>query len=104
MAIGGQLVEGDIAVGSLSEAMTVKNCLGVGSTLEGLTVNPVAYDLLLEQPWHQDAAVDLTSWVADYATRRAGRADSAARARGALPVPQPGAGVKRRESVGDGRR
>ena len=61
----------------LSEAMTVKNCLGVGSTLEGLTVNPVAYDLLLEQPWHQDAAVDLTSWVADYATRRAGRADAA---------------------------
>ena len=49
----------------------------MGSTLEGLSVNPIAYDLLLEQPWHATAAVDLKQWVADYATRRAGRADAA---------------------------
>jgi alpha-N-acetylglucosaminidase len=61
----------------LNQALTVPNCRGVGSTLEGLTVNPIAYDLLLEQPWHRNAAVNLQDWVADYATRRAGRADPA---------------------------
>jgi alpha-N-acetylglucosaminidase len=61
----------------LNQAMTVGNCVGVGSTLEGLNVNPIAYDLLLEQPWHADAAVDQKAWIADYAMRRAGRADPA---------------------------
>lgn len=61
----------------LAGALTVANCRGVGSTLEGLSVNPVAYDLLLEQPWHDHAALDLKSWIADYATQRAGRADPA---------------------------
>jgi alpha-N-acetylglucosaminidase len=61
----------------LNKALTVPNCFGVGSTLEGLTVNPIAYDLLLEQPWHAQADVKLPEWVADYATRRAGRADPA---------------------------
>ncbi len=61
----------------LTQALTVANCRGVGSTLEGLSVNPLAYDLLLEQPWHSAAAVDLKAWVADYATRRGGRADAA---------------------------
>ena len=61
----------------LEKAMVVPNCVGVGSTLEGLNVNPIAYDLLLEQPWHQKSAVTLNAWVADYAARRAGRADPA---------------------------
>ena len=61
----------------LTRALTVSNCRGVGSTLEGLAVNPITYDLLLEQPWHRDGAVNLNDWVADYATRRAGRADPA---------------------------
>jgi len=61
----------------LNQALTVPNCRGVGSTLEGITVNPIAYDLLLEQPWHPQASVNLNDWVADYATRRAGRTDPA---------------------------
>ena len=31
-----------------SAAMPVANCLGIGATLEGLNINPVAYDLLFE--------------------------------------------------------
>ncbi len=33
-------------------ALPVANCLGIGTTLEGLNINPVAFDLLFEQPWH----------------------------------------------------
>jgi alpha-N-acetylglucosaminidase len=55
----------------------VANCAGVGSTLEGLNVNPVAYDLLFEQPWHTDGKPDLAQWVDAYANRRAGRPDPA---------------------------
>ena len=61
----------------LAEAFAVPNCSGVGSTLEGLNVNPIAYDLIFEQPWHRRADVDFKAWVADYATPRAGRADPA---------------------------
>ena len=62
---------------NLADALAVPNCIGVGSTLEGLTVNPIIYDLVLEQPWHPQAKVDLNTWVADYSTHRAGRADPA---------------------------
>ena len=54
----------------LAQALPVANCAGVGSTLEGLNVNPIAYDLLFEQPWHADAKPDLTQWVDAYASRR----------------------------------
>jgi alpha-N-acetylglucosaminidase len=67
---------GKIADG-VSRAMAVPNCIGVGSTLEGLSTNPIAYELTLEQPWHDNALVDLKSWCDDYAARRAGRADPA---------------------------
>jgi alpha-N-acetylglucosaminidase len=59
--------------------LPVKNCRGVGTTLEGLNINPVAFDLLFEQPWHKDAKVNLDTWINDYADRRAGRADPAVR-------------------------
>jgi alpha-N-acetylglucosaminidase len=58
-------------------AMPIENCLGIGSTLEGLNINPIAYDLLFEQPWHKQAKVNLNDWVVSYATRRAGRPDPA---------------------------
>jgi len=61
----------------LKEALKVKNCVGVGSTLEGLNVNPIAYDLVLEQPWHPNAGVTMDDWITSYATRRAGRPDAA---------------------------
>ncbi|HEX5790901.1 MAG TPA: alpha-N-acetylglucosaminidase [Luteolibacter sp.] len=61
----------------MKDALKVNNCIGVGSTLEGLNVNPIAYDLVLEQPWHTDGGVTMEDWVKAYATRRAGRPDAA---------------------------
>jgi alpha-N-acetylglucosaminidase len=63
-----------------ARALHQPNCIGVGSTLEAMGVNPIAYDLLLELPWEKDAAIDLTSWVPHYADRRAGRSDPAVQA------------------------
>lgn len=61
----------------IEAALKVENCLGVGSTLEGLNTNPFAYDLLLEQPWLPGAHVDPAAWIENYASRRAGRKDPA---------------------------
>jgi alpha-N-acetylglucosaminidase len=61
----------------IAKALTVPNCIGVGSTLEGLNINPSAYELTLEQPWHDNGAVDYQKWCADYAARRCGVADPA---------------------------
>jgi alpha-N-acetylglucosaminidase len=63
----------------MEKALPVGNCSGVGSTLEGINVNPVAYDLLFEQPWHPEGKVNLDDWIADYAARRAGRPDASVR-------------------------
>ena len=60
-------------------ALPVANCLGIGTTLEGLNINPVAFDLLFEQPWCTGGKVDLDAWLNAYADRRAGRVDSAVR-------------------------
>jgi alpha-N-acetylglucosaminidase len=49
----------------------------VGSTLEALNVNPVIYELLLEQPWEPEATVDLAQWAKAYAKRRAEGEDPA---------------------------
>lgn len=61
----------------IAKVLPITNCIGVGSTLEGIGINPIGYDLTLEQPWHPDATVDYRQWVENYATRRAGRADPA---------------------------
>jgi alpha-N-acetylglucosaminidase len=60
-------------------ALPVANCLGIGTTLEGLNINPVAFDLLFEQPWHPGTKVDPDKWLTAYADRRSGRADPAVR-------------------------
>lgn len=69
----------DVVNKRLAAALPVANCLGVGTTLEGLNINPVAFDLVFEQPWHPDAKVDLPKWLDAYADRRAGRVDPAVR-------------------------
>jgi alpha-N-acetylglucosaminidase len=66
--------------GRIAKALAVPNCVGVGSTLEGLNINPVAYELTLEQPWHDGATVDLPKWIADYGARRGGGDAAATRA------------------------
>lgn len=63
----------------VTAALPVPNCRGIGTTLEGLNINPVAYDLLFELPWHQGAKVELPPWLDAYADRRAGRIDPAVR-------------------------
>ena len=60
-------------------ALPVENCRGIGTTLEGLNINPVAFDLLFEQVWHKNSKVNLNAWLDSYADRRAGRADPAVR-------------------------
>ncbi len=60
-------------------ALPVENCRGIGTTLEGLNINPVAFDLLFEQVWHKNSKVNLNAWLDAYADRRAGRADPAVR-------------------------
>ncbi|MEI6178529.1 MAG: alpha-N-acetylglucosaminidase, partial [Verrucomicrobiota bacterium] len=58
-------------------ALPVANCRGIGTTLEGLNINPVAFDLLFEQPWH--SKFNLDTWLDSYADRRAGRPDPSVR-------------------------
>jgi alpha-N-acetylglucosaminidase len=53
------------------------NCIGIGSTLEGLGNYPAVYDFLFEQPWHAQDKINMETWIAAYATRRAGRPDPA---------------------------
>jgi len=60
-------------------ALSTPNCVGVGATLEGIGVNPVIYEMLLEEPWEPDHAVDLRDWVLRYADRRAETIDPAVR-------------------------
>jgi alpha-N-acetylglucosaminidase len=62
---------------ALAEATKQPNWLGVGSTLEGIGVDAIGYDLTFEQPWHPDTKVDYRKWVADYAARRSGNNDPA---------------------------
>jgi len=62
-----------------TRALQEPTCVGVGSTLEALGVNPVVYDLLFELPWESADTLDLPAWVQRYADRRAGGADPAVR-------------------------
>jgi alpha-N-acetylglucosaminidase len=62
--------------GLAERALTVPNCIGIGCTLEALGVNPVIYEMLLEQPWSENGSVDVPRWVEHYADRRAGRIDA----------------------------
>jgi alpha-N-acetylglucosaminidase len=60
----------------LENALPVENCLGVGSTLEGINVNPEIYELTFEVPWMRNAHAELSQWMKDYAIRRTGIEDS----------------------------
>ena len=69
----------DVMANRMTAALPVPNCRGIGTTLEGLNINPVIFDLLFEQPWYPNAKVDVNAWLAAYADRRAGRVDAAVR-------------------------
>jgi len=51
-----------------------KNMWGIGSTLEGFGVNPIAYEYVFEKAW-SDGKVDVDQWVRDWAIRRCGAPD-----------------------------
>ena len=45
--------------------------VGLGLTPEAIETNPVMYDMMMENTWRgTEGVTDVTSWVADYATRR----------------------------------
>ena len=54
-----------------------KGSAGMGMFMEGITQNPVYYALAYDMIW-RDKAVDLTTWLEDYATRRYGAPSDAA--------------------------
>ena len=62
---------------NIAQALKVPNCIGVGSTLEGLNVNSVIYEMLFEQPWQPHNGLQLSEWIRHYAIRRAGRIEPA---------------------------
>ena len=61
--------------GKVAQALAVENCAGVASAPEGMDCNPGMYEMLFEQPWHPQGALDDKAWIAEYATWRAGRDD-----------------------------
>jgi alpha-N-acetylglucosaminidase len=67
----------DSASENIAQALKLTNCIGVGSTLEGLNVNQVIYEMLFEQPWRPSGSLQVSEWIKDYAIRRAGRAEPA---------------------------
>ncbi|MBR0300126.1 MAG: alpha-N-acetylglucosaminidase [Bacteroidales bacterium] len=48
-------------------------CVGLGCTLEGLDVNPVMYEYVLDRAWERTG--DDYSWIDSFADRHAGRED-----------------------------
>lgn len=60
----------------INDALPVSNCAGVGSTLEGINVNPEIYELVFELPWQGKGSFDLNNWISGYADRRSGRKDA----------------------------
>ena len=65
----------NLVAGRLAKALPIENCLGVGAAPEGLDCNPAMFEMLFEQPWRKDGAIDDASWISEYAVRRAGRDD-----------------------------
>lgn len=47
---------------------------GVGIMPEGINNNPVAYDLMLEVPWHHEH-LDVAQWIKEYTLYRYGKTD-----------------------------
>lgn len=50
------------------------NLSGVGCTLEGLDMNPVMYEYVLEKAWN-DKPTDINQWIRNWAIRRCGEPD-----------------------------
>jgi alpha-N-acetylglucosaminidase len=64
-------------VNRLAKLSYGNGCVGVGSTLEGINVNPEIYETVLEMPWRSDEVVNVDTLISHYAERRAGVKDKA---------------------------
>ena len=51
-----------------------ENLIGIGSTLEGMGVNPMVYEYIFEKAWESDST-DLNIWFDHWADRRCGYED-----------------------------
>ncbi|MBP1640114.1 MAG: Alpha-N-acetylglucosaminidase [Bacteroidetes bacterium] len=56
-----------------------EGCIGIGSTLEGINVNPIIYEMVLQAPWLSPNEMDVQQFIRKYADRRSGNADPAVR-------------------------
>lgn len=59
-------------IDGLNDSIAAKSMLGIGSTPEGIEVNPVVFDLSNEMRWHNDL-VNMEEWIRRYADRRYGK-------------------------------
>ncbi len=57
----------------ISESYKVPNMNGLGLTLEGINVNPVIFEMVLEHSWYDDFKQD--NWLAAYSARRTQQQD-----------------------------
>lgn len=75
---GNTLLAGNMAVASKRLDHTLQNSadnmIGIGSTLEGLDVNPMVYEYIFEKAWGKDST-DLNEWFDQWADRRCGYKD-----------------------------
>jgi alpha-N-acetylglucosaminidase len=61
----------------INKVLPIANCIGIGSTLEGINVNPEIFEMCMETPWMNNGKIDISNWIQDYAARRAGYKDTA---------------------------
>lgn len=66
-------------INRLNNLQENRGCVGVGSTLEGINVNPIIYETVLEVPWLNREDCNIQRIVEKYADRRAGQIDNAVR-------------------------
>jgi alpha-N-acetylglucosaminidase len=51
-----------------------RNLWGIGSTLEGFGINPIAYECVFDKAW-SNGSINVDDWVKNWATRRYGKAN-----------------------------
>lgn len=78
---GGRInLHGDLAEIASNQCIKAKektpNVCGSGLFMEGVTQNPVFYDLAFEMPAHK-SGIDINKWLSNYSTRRYGASSDA---------------------------
>jgi alpha-N-acetylglucosaminidase len=74
-SIAGNIDEVNARITNVFKDKKAGNIKGIGSTLEALNPNVIAFELVFERLWHFDT-FDMNSWTAKFADRRCGRPDA----------------------------